>query len=205
MTPRSSRRALWALAPILTWSAYTQAFPIHGVGGALLGVLAGTASALWWSARPSSLEPPPKPPKPGQPKPPPPPPGPGPVSRKGGYPAGDKPPSELKPPPAALTTPHGCLVAGTVVPTPHDCKPVDLWREIVAALPVEGTPSPNAVLECACGQQWEWTVIGWQRKREWPPPGLHPNREDIALERRARRWAKVRARFGHRAQEDPRA
>lgn len=98
MTPRSSRRALWALAPILTWSAYTQAFPIHGVGGALLGVLAGTASALWWSAMPSSLEPPPKPPKPRsggysarQPRtpitePPPPPPGPGSVSRKGGYP-----------------------------------------------------------------------------------------------------------------------
>lgn len=180
-----------------------------------------------------------------------------PDDQRGGYPAGDKPPSELKPPPAALTTPRarlddgdmtcsGCsepcsasapcrccaegiaavrrsratvwgpiptpprgrLVAGSVEP-PHRCDPAQLWADLggeTRTIDDEEFPDadPSVRIECACGEQWEpvpppswWSYAGlyrdgWLRvvkpkPDEYPAPGLHPNREDIARARRT--WA----------------
>lgn len=153
---------------------------------------------------------------------------------KGGYPAGDKPPSELKPPPASMTlratdvvlctgcgrnvavapcrcvtpwsTPAGRLVAGSVAP-PHRCDPAQLWADLggkTRTASAKGAQIPDASssvrIECTCGQQWRPACIefgvsygthyrdGWasvpkpKPQPEYPPPGLHPNREDIARE-----------------------
>jgi hypothetical protein len=106
------------------------------------------------------------------------------------------------------TPPRGRLVAGSVEP-PHRCDPAQLWADLggeTRTIDDEEFPDadPSVRIECACGEQWEpvpppswWSYAGlyrdgWLRvvkpkPDEYPAPGLHPNREDIARARRT--WA----------------